>query len=167
MLERLNCILFKRAIRPVYIWTYQYGWMPSARTRVNRHLRPYETSPSPAIQDITVSGHTRHHRLRPYKTSPSPTVHDISASGCSRHHRLRLRPVYAILSPLVIHRRARNKTKWKEWNTVIFITASLKPCESEQDKSTVVVWGWPSIRKQRNPRTQTKGDTTLNRPLLP
>jgi hypothetical protein len=46
--------------------------MPSARTRVNSHLRPYETSPSPAIRDITVSGHTRHLRLRPHMTSPPP-----------------------------------------------------------------------------------------------
>jgi hypothetical protein len=52
--------------------------MPSARIRVNSHLRPYETSPSPAIQDISVSGHTRHLRLRPYKTSPSPVIRDSS-----------------------------------------------------------------------------------------
>ena len=56
MLEKPNYILSKRATRPVYIWKYKYGWMPSARTRVNSHLRPYETSPSPAIQDISVSG---------------------------------------------------------------------------------------------------------------
>jgi len=46
--------------------------MPSARIRVNSHLRPYETSPFPAIQDISVSGHTRHLRLQPYVISPSP-----------------------------------------------------------------------------------------------
>ena len=43
----------------------------SGHTRHLR-LRPYKTSPSPAIQDISVSGHTRHLRLRLYKTSPSP-----------------------------------------------------------------------------------------------
>jgi len=53
--------------------------MPSARIRVNSHLRPHETSPSPAIQDMIISGHTRH-RLWPYKAH------------------LRLRPVYAIPS---------------------------------------------------------------------
>jgi len=34
--------------------------MPLAHIRVNSHLRPYETSASPAIQDIIISGHTRH-----------------------------------------------------------------------------------------------------------
>jgi hypothetical protein len=47
--------------------------MPSARTRVNNHLRPYETSLSPVIRDISVSGHTRHLRPRPYETSPAET----------------------------------------------------------------------------------------------
>jgi len=45
---------------------------------------------SPAIRDITVSGHTRHHRLRPYKTSPSPAIQDITVSGHARNLRLRL-----------------------------------------------------------------------------
>jgi len=47
--------------------------MPSARIRVNSHLQPYKTSPSPAIRDITVSGHTRHLHLRPYDSSPAET----------------------------------------------------------------------------------------------
>ena len=48
-----------------YIWECMYSWVPSARIRVNSYLRPYKTSLSPAIPDITVSGHTRHHILRP------------------------------------------------------------------------------------------------------
>jgi len=53
MLEKLNCILSKRATRPVYIWKYKDGWMPSACTGVNRNLRPYKTSLSPGILDIS------------------------------------------------------------------------------------------------------------------
>ena len=44
---------------------------------------------SPAIRDIAVSGHPRHHRLRPSKTSPSPAIQDLSVSGHTRHFRLR------------------------------------------------------------------------------
>jgi len=55
--------------------------MPSARTRVSTHLRPYVTSTSPAILDISVSVHTRHLRLRLYKTSSPLAVQDISVSG--------------------------------------------------------------------------------------
>jgi len=89
MLEKLNCILSERARRPVKIWTYQYGWMPSTNTRVNSHIQPYETSPSPAIRDILISGHTSHLRLWSYKTSPSPTVQDIFISDWIRHLHLR------------------------------------------------------------------------------
>jgi len=96
MFKKHNCDLFKRATRPVYIWTYQYGWMPSGHTRVTSHLQLNVTSPSPAIQDFSGSGNTRHLPLWSYKTSPSPTVEDISATGRTRHLRLRLRPVYAI-----------------------------------------------------------------------
>ena len=63
----------------------------------------------------------------------------------------------------------------KQTNKVILIVASLKPYESEQGKITTIAWGWPSIKKQRNPRAQKKSETTwnptlnltLNRPLLP
>jgi len=111
---------------------------------------------SPAIRDISVSGHTRHLHPRPYKTSPSPTETCICNTP-----------------PLAIHRRARNK--WKRWNKVIPIAASLKPRESEQGKSTAIAWGCPSIKKQRNPCARKKSETTLNptwnptlnRPLLP
>ena len=61
-----------------------------ARTRVHIHLRPYETSPSPAIRDITVSGHMRYHCLRPYQTWPSPAVQEISVSAHTRLLRIRL-----------------------------------------------------------------------------
>jgi len=63
--------------KATYIYQYKYGWMPSARIRVNSHLRPYETPPSPAIQDIIISCHTRHHHLWPYET-PSPAIEDSS-----------------------------------------------------------------------------------------
>jgi hypothetical protein len=146
----------------------------SGHTRHHR-LWPYETSLSLAIQDISLSECTRHLCLRLYKTSLSLTVQDISASGHTMPLPLRLRPVYVILPPLVIHHRARNKTRWKEWNRMILITASLTPCESEQGKSTAVAWGWPSIKKQKNPCAQKKSETTfnptlnltLNPPLLP
>ena len=157
MLAKLDCILSKRATRPGYIWTYQYGWMTSARTTVNSHLWPYETSPSPAIRDISVCGHSRHLCLRPYKSSLSPTVQDISAYGWD---------LYMQYSPLLLY-TIEQETKWKEWNEVILITASFKPCESQQGKSTAVAWGWPSIKNQRNPHAQKKSETTLHRPLLP
>ena len=89
MIEKLDCVFYLWGPQGQYIWECKYGWMPSARTRVNSHLRPYETSPSPAIRDITVSGHTRHLRLRP------------------RHLRLRLRPVYAIIDVACIFRADR------------------------------------------------------------
>ena len=71
MLEKLDCILFKRAARPIYM---------RVQVRLNA-ISPYQSQQSsPAIRDISVSGHTRHLRLRPYETH------------------LRLRPVYAIFS---------------------------------------------------------------------
>ena len=153
MIEKLDCILSKRATRPVYIWTYQYGWMPSARTRVNSHLLPYETSLSPAIQDITVHGHTRHLRLHLYKTSPPQAVQDISVSGWD---------LYMQYSPLLLYTIEREtKQNEKEWNKVTLITASLKPSKREQGKSTAVAWGWPSIKKQRNPHAQKWNDHKL------
>jgi hypothetical protein len=70
MLEKLDCILSKRATRPIYM---------KVQVRLNA-ISPYQSQQSsPAIQDISVSGHTRHLRLRPYETH------------------LRLRPVYAIV----------------------------------------------------------------------
>jgi len=75
MLEKLDCILSKRATRPIYM---------KVQVRLNA-ISPYQSQQSsPAIRDITVSGHTRHHRLRPYKTSPSPAIQDTSVSGHSR-----------------------------------------------------------------------------------
>jgi len=99
------------------VWMYQYSWMPSASTRVNSHLRPYELSLSPAIRNISVSGHTRHLHLRPYKTSPFPAIQDIFVSGYTKRPRLRLyksssSPAETCVCntpPLVIHCRARNK----------------------------------------------------------
>ena len=69
MIEKLDCILSKRATRPIYM---------RVQVRLNA-FSPYQSQQSsPAIRDITVSGHTRHLRLRPHETH------------------LRLRPVYAI-----------------------------------------------------------------------
>ena len=120
-------------------------------------LRPYKISRSPAIQDISVSSHKRHLRLRLYKTSPPLAVHDISISSWDLHMQY---------SPLLLY-TVEQETKWIEWNKVILITASLTPCESEQGKSTAIAWGWPSIKKQRNPHAKKKSETTLNWPLLP
>jgi hypothetical protein len=61
MIEKLDCILSKRATRPIYM---------RVQVRLNA-ISPY--------QSLTViSGHTRHLRLRPYKTSPSPAIRDSS-----------------------------------------------------------------------------------------
>jgi hypothetical protein len=72
MLEKLDCILSKRATRPIYM---------KVQVRLNA-ISPYQSQQSsPAIRDISVSDHTRHLRLRPYKTSPSPAIQDTSVSG--------------------------------------------------------------------------------------
>jgi len=85
MLEKLDCILSKRATRPIYM---------KVQVWLNGNS-PYQSQQSsPAIRDITVSGHTRHHHLRPYKT-PSPAETCICNTP-----------------PLAIHRKARNK--WKK-----------------------------------------------------
>ena len=55
-------VFYLRGPQGQYIWECKYGWMPSARIRVNSHLRPYETSPSPAIRDTS-----------------APAIQDISA----------------------------------------------------------------------------------------
>jgi hypothetical protein len=75
-IEKLNCILSKRATRPIYI---------RVQVRLNNISSDQSQQSSPAIRDITISGHTRHDRLRPYKHCLRP--HDTH---------LRLRPVYAI-----------------------------------------------------------------------
>ena len=50
MLEKLDCILSKRAARPIYM---------KVQVRLNA-ISPYQSQQSsPAIQDISVSGHTR------------------------------------------------------------------------------------------------------------
>jgi len=54
MLEKLNCILSKRATRTIYM---------RVQVRLNA-ISPYQS---------------QHHRLRPYETSPSPAIQDISA----------------------------------------------------------------------------------------
>ena len=95
--------------------------MPSASIRVNSHLRPYETSPSPAIPDITVSGHTRH-RLQPYKT-PSPAI----------EAHLQVRPVYAILP---LHGRYGDDYEYRYWSQVCIYTG-LRPREISQVKQQV------------------------------
>jgi hypothetical protein len=80
MLEKLDCILSKRATRPIYM---------KVQVRLNA-ISPYQSQQSSlAIRDITVSGHTRHHQLRPYKTH------------------LRLRPVYAIMATISISSSSR------------------------------------------------------------
>jgi len=57
-IEKLNCILSKRATRP-YIYE---------RSTAECHQLVSEST--------VISGHTRHHRLRPYKTSSSPAIQD-------------------------------------------------------------------------------------------
>jgi len=65
MLEKLDCILSKRAARPIYM---------KVQVRLNA-ISPYQSQQSsPAIRDISVSGHTRHLRLRPYEIPPSPVI---------------------------------------------------------------------------------------------
>jgi hypothetical protein len=86
--------------------------MPSARIRVNSHLRPSATSPSPAIEDISVSGHTRHLRsghirnlrLQPYDThlwlSPVNATHLTAAlQFYNYHHYAQLVGVDTITAP--------------------------------------------------------------------
>jgi len=68
-------ILSKRATRPIYM---------KVQVRLNA-ISPYQSQQSsPARQDISVSGHTRHLRLWPYETSPSPAIQDTSVSGHTR-----------------------------------------------------------------------------------
>jgi predicted transposase YdaD len=71
----------------------------SVYTRHHR-LRLYETSPSQSIRDITVSVYTRHHHLRLYETSPSPTIQDISVSSHTRHLRHRAYNTHLRLRPI-------------------------------------------------------------------
>jgi hypothetical protein len=107
----------------------------SGHTRDNR-LQPCQTSPSSAIQDISVYGHMRRHCLRSYKTPLSPALRDSS-----------LAETYICNTPnFSIHLWARNK--FKRWSKMIPIVASLKLCKSKQGKSTTIDWGWPSITKQ-------------------
>jgi len=85
MLEEFNFEFYPEGWQGQYLWQCKYGGIPSAPNRVNSHHQPYDTSPCPHIQDITVSGHSRHHRLRPYERSPSPAIHDISVSNHTRY----------------------------------------------------------------------------------
>jgi len=65
MLEKLDSILSKRAVRPIYM---------KVQVRLNA-ISPYQSQQSsPAIRDITVSGHTRHLRLRLRPVYAIPTV---------------------------------------------------------------------------------------------
>jgi hypothetical protein len=71
MLEKLDCILSKRATKAnIY---------ESASTAECHQ---------PVSESTVVSGHTRHLRLRPYDTSPSPAIRDSSPAEtciCNRH----------------------------------------------------------------------------------
>jgi len=74
MIEKLDCILSKRATRPIYM---------RVQVRLNA-ISPYQSQQSsPAIRGISVSGHTRHLRLRPYKIPPSPAIPDSSPAETS------------------------------------------------------------------------------------
>jgi hypothetical protein len=108
------------------------------QVRLNAISSYHSQQSSPAIRDITVSGHMRHHHLWPDKKSPSPAIQDISVSGCTRHLCLRLRPVYAILPHLLYTVKQETKQNEMNENKVILIAAFLKPCDSEQGKSTAV-----------------------------
>jgi len=125
-----------------YIWECKYGWVPSARIRVNSYLRPYKTSPSPAIRDITVSGHTRHHHS-------GHTRH-----LCYGHTRLISSwDLYLQHSPILLRFVEQEKqTTNKQTNKQMMpIVASLKPCVAgEQGKSTTIVWGWPFIYTKKS-----------------
>ena len=72
MLEKINCILSKRATKPIYM---------RVRVPLNAISRYQSQQLSPAIQDITLCGHTRHLRLQLYMTSPSLAIQDISAQA--------------------------------------------------------------------------------------
>jgi len=110
-------------------------------------ISPYQSQQSsPAIQDITVSSHTRHlcsgdawHLcLWPYETPP---LRPYKPSPLRRFEaQFRLRPVYATLPPLATLCGARNKQTHKhDTQLVIPIVASLKHClSSERVKSTIV-----------------------------
>jgi hypothetical protein len=75
MLEKLDCILSKRATRPIYM---------RVQVRLNA-ISPYQSQQSsPAIRDISVSGHTRHLRLRPYETHLRRPVYAIIDSETKR-----------------------------------------------------------------------------------
>jgi len=87
--------------------------MPSAGIRVNSCLRPYKTSPSVAIRDISVSSCTWHLRLWQYKTSPLRPYRTSPLQPYETH--LRLRPLYATLPPLATLHGAR-KTNIKQRN---------------------------------------------------
>jgi len=129
ILDKLNCILSKRAMRPIYM---------TVQVRLNGISTYQSRQSSAAIHDITITGHTRHHCLRPYTTSPSSAIRAISVSGHKRHlhlrphvtlpHRpynisplrpyethLQLRPVCATLPPLAKLHGAR-QTNNKETN---------------------------------------------------
>ena len=118
----------------------------------------------PVSESTVISGNTRHHRLqpyetpplRPYKTSPLWPYKTSPLQPYEAH--LRLSPVYATLPPLATLCGARNKTNKQtsqhDTQLVIPIVASLKPCESEQENSTTVAWGWPSIGRRGNPCAQ-------------
>jgi len=68
-IETLDYILSKRTTRPIYM---------RVQVRLNA-ISPYQSQlSSPAIREITVSGHTRQH-LQPYKT-PSPAIRGSSAA---------------------------------------------------------------------------------------
>jgi len=149
--------IIKECHKAMYIWVQ--GWI-YAYASMHRLIRP------PVISGHTrlISGHTRficchtrlisgHTRLISGHTDPSPATEDRDLS-CNT-------------SPLAIHHGAREQIRRDETNKVIPIVASLKPCVSEQGKSTTVAWGWPSIEKPENPRAKMKSETTLSPTLNP
>jgi len=103
-------------------------------------ISPYQSQQSsPAIQDITVSGHTRH--LRSGHTRHHHSDH--MGHLCSGHTRLISGgDLHMQHSPLLLHsvEQETNKQSNKhDAQLVIPIVASLKPClRSEQGKSTTV-----------------------------
>jgi hypothetical protein len=83
-------------------------------------ISPYQSlQSSPAVEDITVSGHTRHHRLRPYKTSPQRPYKTSLLRPYETH--LRLRPLYATPSILEETKRGDKHVKEHLVNCISYI----------------------------------------------
>jgi len=123
MLEKIDYILFKKATTPINTSKCNYSWMPSACARGHSYLQPSQTSPSLAIWDITIWGHTRQNSHLPYKTSLSPALRDITISGHMRHYCPQLYKT-SPSGPCKVHHWLRllymiSKSIWSVWVWVL------------------------------------------------